>query len=111
MYYFIDSALSIFNPSKFFLVFSFALPLLSIVVEHSFEYFPCGPESFGSYNDVCDRPVFSTALVRAFHMVSDCAAICLPYSLFNSLRELSPVITIERLWIGDSSDWFERVHV
>ena len=40
---------------------------------------------------------FSTALVWAFHKVSDHVTICLPYSLSNSLRELSSVIIIGRL--------------
>ena len=34
---------------------------------------------------------FLTAFVRPFHTVSDCATICLPYSISSSLRDLSPV--------------------
>ena len=54
---------------------------------------------------------FSTALVRAFHTVSNCVTICLPYSLSNSLRELPPVAIRGRLWFSASSDWDDRAHV
>ena len=55
--------------------------------------------------------LFSTAFVRPFHTVSDCAMICLPYSFSSSLRDLSPVKITERLWLSASSDRDDIAHV
>ena len=110
MYSFIDSAWSILSPSKFFLACSFAL----LVLSSSAILFSIFHASDGALARTTMSAIvlsFSTAFVRPFHTVSDCATICLRYSFSNSPRELSSVMTIGRLWFSASCDWEDKVHV
>ena len=104
------SALSILKPSKFFLVFSFALSLLSSSTM-LFSIFHASDGALARTTISANDLSFSTAFVRPFHTVSDCATICLPYSISSSLRDLSPVKVTERLWLSASSDRDDKAHV
>ena len=110
MYSFIDSALSIVNRSRIFKTFSLALALLSPLTI-LLSIFHVDEEALSPTTMSAIILYFSTALARAFHMVSDCATMCFPDSLSNSLRELSPVLIIGRLWISAFSDWDDKAHV
>ena len=110
MYSLIVSASSILSPSKFFLACSFALSLLSSSTI-LFSIFHASDGALARTTMSAIVLSFSTAFVRPFHTVSDCATICLPCSLSNSLRELSPVMIIGRLWFSASSDWEDKAHV
>ena len=110
MYYFLDSASSILKPSKFFLAYSPVLSLLSF----STTFLRIFHVDEGALAPATMSVIFlyvSTALVRPSHAVSDCITICLLYSLSNSLRELSPVMIIERLWCSASFDSDDKANV
>ena len=110
MYSFMLSALSILQPSKFFLVCSFALSLLSSSTM-LFSIFHASDEALARTTISATDLSFSTAFVRPFHTVSDCATICLPYSISSSLRDLSPVKITGRLLLSASSDQDDKAHV
>ena len=104
MYSFIGFALSIRNRSSVFKACSLALALLSsstilLSIFHADEG-ALAPTTMSAI-----VLTSFTALVRAFHTVSDCPTIFLPDSLSNSLRVLSPVLIIGRLWFIAFSDW------
>ena len=104
------SALSILKPSKFFLACSFALSLLSSSTM-LFSIFHASDGALARTTISATDLSFSTSFVRPFHKVSDCATICLPYSISSSLRDLSPVKITGRLLLSVSSDRDDKAHV